>query len=272
MNTLRRTAIAAALTTVFATPAAADKMGVPEMPAVACDAFLQTGADDRECARSLRHWADVYAQEQEDHITNEQENKPLPSLRELAYLGDIRSNCEPVRRMTNDATLAESVLAADQCLRKAYEYGQIGKTNTMGIVKVGETLQQVGQALEARTLPSPQQACADYLSTGKGGKECAQSLAQATVQTVKDVAAHAGAPGDAMVQSCRMLGQASDRMPVGYIASMAMKCLDEALRVAQASGYKNTADITALQATAGDVALASIGRPKPRDLQKGIAP
>ena len=272
MNMLRRSAVAAALATVFATPAAADKMGAPEMPARACAEFLKAGTDGQECARSLRHWADVYAQEQEDYITNEQQNKPLPSIRELTYLGDIRSNCEPVRRLTNSATLAESVLAADQCLRKAYEYGQIGQTNTIGIVQVGETLQQVGKTLQARLLPSPQEACADFLATGKGGKECAQSIAQATVQTVKLVANHAGTQADALVESCKMLETAADSMPVGYTATMAMKCLDEAARIAEASGYKNTAEINALQTTVRDVALASIGKPKPRDVPKALAP
>lgn len=273
MNTLRRSAIAAALATVFAGPAAAGSNATaPEQPSRACDSYLKTGADAQDCARSLRHWADVYAGEQEDYIVNEQKNKPLPSIRELTYLGDIRASCETVRGQTDAATLTDTVLAADQCLRRAYEYGQIGKTNTAGIVNVGETLQQVGRALQARALPSPKQACAEYLSSGKGGKECAQSIAQATSQTIADLAKHAGPQADALVKSCQMLETAADRMPVGYIASMALKCLDEASRVAQASGYKNTPDIEALQAVAGDVALAGIGKPQPRDLPKVQAP
>lgn len=152
IKTLRQSMAATVLAAAFAAPAAGyAQTQTPDMPERACAPLL--GGDDSAaglCAESLRHWGDVYAREQETYIENEQANRALPLARELTYLGDIRSNCEAMRGQTGAETLADSVLATDQCLRKAYEYGRIGGTNTYGIVKVGETLQAVGRHLQSR--------------------------------------------------------------------------------------------------------------------------
>jgi hypothetical protein len=151
-----RAAAALVLVAAFAGPALGEV--APPMPDNACGpALSRAGArEEALCGRSLRHWTDVYAREQEQYIVAEQAGKKMQSLHELTFLGHIRAGCADVRGLGPDADLPETVMAADRCLRPAYEYGQIGKTNVIGIVKVGEILQKVGRTLKARLEAAPQ--------------------------------------------------------------------------------------------------------------------
>src|SRR5690606_30875373 len=106
-------------------------------------------------------------------------------------------------------------------LRMAYEYGTIGQTNTTGIVNVGDTLQKVGKALEARgavlqaAAPPPvAEACRDYITAGKNEKECRASIIHWTLEAAREVAAHAGADGEDLLTACAVLETMSSRIRI----------------------------------------------------------
>lgn len=267
MTKPRRSAIAAAvLATVFAAPAVQAQADKPDMPEGACAAFLGGGGGEKDCGVSLRFWADVYAGEQETHINNNQQGKPLPSARELSFIGDIRAQCEAVRAQGDTTPLTDTVLAADKCLRKAFEYGRIGKTNTFGIEEVGVTLQKVGRKLESQSaaIVPMGAACGEYLVNGDQQVACRDAIVAGTLAIAEAVATHAGDAGESLRAGCGILRDSSARMRIGYVANMAINCLAAAEELAQETGYEDIDSIVNAMDVVGQVGLSSIGTPQPK--------